>query len=196
VVATVTDPPDPTATASCPGTTAVPCTVVSRTTAVQEQVGNTRTPFKIATAGRLVGWEITLSAPSSGQIKYFDGREGGASEASLAIIRQVKGLDYKLEYQSPTVRLQPYFGHTATFALPASVAVTPGDVVALTVPTWAPALELAAGSKAAWRASRGPGRCGNVTTQTAQSFSGGVAEYYCIYRTALVAYGAVEISTP
>ena len=196
MVATVTDPPDSTATGSCPGSAAVPCTVVSRTTAIQEQVGDTRTPFKIATAGRVVGWEITLSTPSSAQIKYFDAREGGAAEASIAIIRQVRGLDYKLEYQSPTVRLQPYFGHTATFALPNSIPVSAGDVVALTVPTWAPALELQAGSKAAWRASRGPGRCANVTTQTAQSFAGGIAEYYCIYRTALVAYGAVEISTP
>ena len=162
----------------------MPCTVVSRTTAVQEQVGNTRTPFKLTTAGRLVGWQITLSSPSSAQIKYFDAKEGGAAEAAVAIVRQVKGLDYKLEYQSPFVHLRPYFGKTATFALPSSVAVTPGDVVALTVPTWAPALELQAGAKAAWRASRGPGHCGDVTTDSAQSFAGGVAEYYCIYRTA------------
>jgi hypothetical protein len=196
VLATVTDPPDPTATQSCPGTAAVPCTVVSRTTAIQDQVGNTATPFKLKTAGRLVGWQITLSSPSSSQIKYFDTKEGGTAEAALAIIRQVKGLDYKLEYQSPVVHLAPYFGHTATFALPSSVAVTPGDVIALTVPTWAPALELTAGAKSAWRASRGRAHCGDVTTETAQSFAGGVAEYYCIYRTALIAYGAIEISTP
>lgn len=196
VLATVTSPSDPTATASCPGTAAVPCTVVSRTTAVQEQVLDTRTPFKIATAGRVVGWEITLSSPSSAQIKYFDAKEGGASQAALAIIRQVRGLDYKLEYQSPVVHLTPYFGHTATFALPSSVAVTPGDVIALTVPTWAPALELNAGRKTAWRASRGRSRCGDVTTESAQTFAGGAAEYSCIYRTALIAYGAIEISTP
>ena len=196
VLATVTDPADPTATESCPGTATLACTVVSRTTAIQEQVLDTRTPFKIATAGRVVGWQITLSAPAPSQIKFFDAREGGSSQAALAIIRQVKGLDYKLEYQSPIVHLTPYFGHTATFALPSSVAVTPGEVVALTVPTWAPALELNAGRKTAWRASRGPGRCLDVTSQTAQSFAGGVAEYYCIYRTALIAYGAIEISTP
>jgi len=192
----VTNPPDTTATPSCPGSASVPCTVVSRTTAIQEQVGNTRTPFKIATNGRLVGWQITLSSPSSAQIKYFDTKEGGASEAAVAIIHQVKGLDYKLKYQSPLVHLRPYFGKTATFALPSSVAITRGDVVALTVPTWAPALELQAGPKAAWRASRGPGHCDDVTTESVQSFAGGAAEYYCIYRTALIAYGAVEISTP
>ena len=144
----------------------------------------------------MVGWQITLSAPSSDQIKYFDSKEGGASLAALAIIRQVKGLDYKLKYESPVVRLEPYFGRTATFALPTSVPVAKGDVIALTVPTWAPALELKAGPKAAWRASRGPGKCGDVTTQTEQTFAGGASEYYCIYRTALINYGAVEISTP
>ena len=29
-----------------------------------------------------------------------------------------------------------------------------------------------------------------------EMLAGGVAEYYCIYRTALIAYGASEISTP
>jgi len=196
VLATVTDPPDPTATESCPGTATVACTVVSRTTAIQEQVLNTATPFKITTAGRIVGWQVTLSSPSRAQIKFFDANEGGTAEAALAIIRQVRGLDYKLEYQSPLVRLEPYFGQTATFALPSSVAVTPGEVIALTVPTWAPALELNAGRKSAWRASRGRTQCAAVTTETAQSFARGVAEYYCIYRSALIAYGAIEISTP
>ena len=192
----MTDPTDPTATESCPGSATVPCTVVSRTTAIQEQVGNTKTPFKLKTAGRVVGWQITLSSPSPAQIKYFDGKEGGSAEAALAIIHQVKGLDYKLKYQSPVEHLQRYFGQTATFALPTSVAVIPGDVIALAVPTWAPALELKAGPKTAWRASRGRGKCGDVTTQTTQTFAGGASEYWCIYRTALITYGAVEISTP
>jgi hypothetical protein len=196
VLATLTDPADPSATASCPGTSTTPCTVVSRTTAMQVQVDDTRTPFKVATAGRLVGWEITLSSPTVSQIRYFDTHEGGTAEAAIAVIRQVKALDYRLEYQSPVVHLQPYFGHTATFALPSSVHVRPGDVIALTVPTWAPALKLTAGAKSAWRASRGRAQCANVTTETAQTAPQAVAEYYCIYRTALIDYGAIEISTP
>jgi hypothetical protein len=196
VLATLTDPADPGATASCPGTSTTPCTVVSRTTAMQEQVNDTRTPFKVASAGRLVGWEITLSSPTVSQVRYFDTHEGGTAEAAIAVIRQVKGLDYQLEYESPVVHLQRFFGHTATFALPSSVPVTPGEVIALTVPTWAPALELTAGAKSAWRASRGRTRCANVTTETAQTAPRAVAEYYCIYRTALIDYGAIEISTP
>ena len=85
------------------------------------------------------------------------------------MIRQVKALDYRLEAQSPLVHLQPYFGQTVDFALEHSIAVRPGDVIALTVPTWVPALELEAGRKAAWRASRSQSRCTNVAVNTAQT---------------------------
>ena len=196
VIATLTNPADPTAVASCPGTAAAPCTVVSRTTAEQVQVGYTTAPFKIKTAGRIVGWQITLSAPTAAQIRYFDAHEGGTSEAAIAVIRQVRGLDYRLQHTAPLVNLQPYFGRTATFALTNSIRVTPGDVVALTVPTWVPALELQAGPRTAWRASRGSGRCADVTDDTTQSRIGSIDTYACIYRTALLDFGAVEISTP
>ena len=85
---------------------------------------------------------------------------------------------------------------TADFAQENSIAVKPGDVIALTVPTWVPALELQAGRKAAWRASRSKSRCTNVTVNTAQTELLSVAQYFCLYRTALVSYGAIEISTP
>jgi hypothetical protein len=196
VITTLTNPPDPNATASCPGTAATPCTVVSRTTAMQVKVGDTSTPFKVTTAGRLVGWEITLSSPTSSQIKYFDANEGGTSQAAIAVIRQVKALDYKLEYESPLIHLQPHFGQTVDFPLTTSVAVRAGDVIALTVPTWVPALELQAGRKAAWRASRNRKQCTSVGVETAQTVPGSVLQYYCIYRTALVDYSAIVISTP
>src|ERR1700730_3328195 len=138
-VVTLTNPPDPNANPSCPGTAATPCTVISRTTAMQVKVGNVSQPFKVKTAGRIVGWEITLSSPTIAQIKYFDANEGGPAEAAIAVIRQVKALDYRLEYQSPVVHLQPYFGQTVDIPLINSVAVRPGDVIALTVPTWVPA---------------------------------------------------------
>jgi hypothetical protein len=195
-VVTLTNPPDPTANASCPGTATTPCTVISRTTAMQVKVGDTSTPFKITTAGRIVGWEITLSSPTISQIKYFDANEGGPSEAAVAVIRQVKALDYRLEAQTPVVHLQPYFGQTVDIPLINSIAVKPGDVIALTVPTWVPALELRAGRKAAWRASRSRSRCTNVGVDTTQTELHSVAQYFCLYRTALVNYGAIEISTP
>jgi hypothetical protein len=196
VLVTLTNPTDRSAVASCPGTAAAPCTVVSRTTAEQVEVGYTSAPFKVRVAGRIVGWEITLSSPTAAQIRYFDAHEGGASEAAIAVIRQVRGLDYRLQNEGPLVDLQPYFGRTATFPLTNSIRVTPGDVIALTIPTWVPALELQAGARTAWRASRGAGHCSDVTADTAQTRPGSIEAYDCIYRTALLDFGAIEISTP
>ena len=196
VVATLTSPADPTAVASCPGTAAVPCTVVSRTTALQVKVGEVRDPMRVRTDGRIVGWEITLSSPSLAQTKYFDKTEEGTARAAIAVIRNESGLGFRLVAESPMVRLEPYFGKTVTFALASSIPVVAGDQIALDVPTWAPALELRAGQRTAWRASRTATQCANVTTETAQSVPGSVAQYSCIYRTALVHFGAVEISTP
>ena len=82
---------------------------------MQVKVGNTETPFKITTAGRIVGWQITLSSPTAAQTKYFDANEGGTVTGGDRVIHQVKGLDYRLEYESPLIHLQPYFGQTADF---------------------------------------------------------------------------------
>jgi hypothetical protein len=193
---TITNPADPGATPSCPGSATVPCTVVSRTTAMQVEVGSAHDPFKITSTGKIVGWQIGLSSPTATQVRFFDAHEGGTAQAALAILRQTHALDYRLDYISPLVHLEPFFGRTATFALPRSVLVHKGDEVALSVPTWAPALELDAGRRAAWRASRPRGGCGNVTLETAQLQLGAVAEYFCIYRTALINFGAIEITTP
>jgi hypothetical protein len=196
VVATITSPFDATALASCPGTATLPCTVISRTTAFQDVVGTVRTPMTVLTTGRVVGWEITLSAPSTAQIKYFDATEGGTSRAALAVLRNVRGLGYRLVATAPLVHLEPYFGKTASFALATTIPVVRGDLLALTVPTWAPALELRAGRRTAWRASRRSSECTAVTHQTAQGTAGSVAQYGCLYPTALVRFAAIEISTP
>jgi hypothetical protein len=196
VVATITSPVDPTAVASCPGTAQAPCTVVSRTTAFQVEVGGTSHPMKVRVQGRIVGWKITLSSPTLAQIKFFDSTEGGTARAAIAVIRNTTGLGYRLVAMSPFEHLQPYFGRRVTFALASTIPVVPGDEIALAVPTWAPALELRAGQRTSWRASRAPTQCTSVATQTVQTVPGAVAQYGCLYRTALVSFGAVEISTP
>jgi hypothetical protein len=196
VVATLTNPADPTAVKSCPGTATVPCTVVSRTTAMQVAVGAAHRPMRVTTAGRIVGWQISLSAPTISQIKYFDRTEGGPAEAEVAVLQNERGLDYRLVAVGPTVHLTPYFGHSATFPLETSIPVSPGEIIALAVPTWAPALELRAGRRTAWRASRPATGCTSVATQTVQDRAGTLATYGCLYQTALLSFGAVEISTP
>jgi hypothetical protein len=185
----------PATVASCP---ASPCLAVSRTTGFQVKIGTIHNPMGITHNGTVVAWTITLGKPSTTQIKFFDTNEGGASEAGIAVLRpQPKpNLTYKLIAQSPLVKLQPYFGKTAQFALETTLQVKKGDELALTVPTWAPALALGFGNDTSWRASRPKKQCTTTSAQTAHTQINTAVQYYCLYQTARLTYSATLISTP
>jgi hypothetical protein len=180
---------------SCP---ASPCLAVSRTTGFQVKVGTERSLLTAPRAGTIVAWTITLGDPNATQIKYFDANEGGPSEAGIAILApQAKpNLTYKLVAQSPLIKLQPYFGKTAQFPLETTIPVKKGYVVALTVPSWAPALALGFGADTSWRASRPKSGCKTTSAQTVQTSVGGTDQYFCLYQTARLTYSATLISTP
>lgn len=185
----------PASTPSCPGS---PCLAVSRTTGFQVKVQTNRNLLSAPRAGTIVAWTITLGNPTAAQISYFNTNEGGPSEAGIAILRaQAKpNLTYQLIAQSPLVKLQPYFGKTAQFPLETTLKVKKGDVVALTVPTWAPALALNFGNDTSWRASRPRSGCKTTNSQTVQTALGSNVQYYCLYQTARLTYSATLISTP
>jgi len=182
--------------ASCPG---APCEVVSETTGMQVKVGASNAPMTIPRNGVIVAWTIHLSAPTPSQIAYFNQHEGGPAEAGIAILKLNKALDYTLVAQSPLIPLQPYFGGTAQFALANTIPVQKGERVALTVPTWAPALAINLGNTTSWRASRPKNTCTSSTeasTQTSQTTAGATVQYACLYQTARLLYTATLISTP
>ena len=180
---------------SCPGS---PCLAVSRTTGFQVKVGTTHNPVSAPKTGTIVAWTITLGKPTATQIKFFNANEGGESEAGIAILRAQKkpNLTYKLIAVSPTVKLTPYFGETAQFPLTTTIPVKKGDIVALAVPSWAPALALGFGNDTSWRASRPKSGCTTTSAQTTQTTVGSAVQYYCLYQTARLTYSATEISTP
>jgi hypothetical protein len=178
---------------SCPGT---PCLAVSQTTGYQAKIGPVKAPVSVTKAGRIVAWTITQGQPTPAQIKFFDSMEGGPAEAAIAILRPGPKLSFTLIAQSPVMRLQPYFGTTVQFPLDTTLAVNPGDVVALTVPTWTPALALGFGHDTSWRASRGRTSCANTNLPTAQTSIGGSVQYFCLYGTARLTYSATFIPTP
>jgi hypothetical protein len=180
---------------SCP---ASQCLAVSRTTGFQVKVGTERNILSAPRAGTVVAWTITLGAPNATQIKYFETNEGGPAEAGIAILapQRKPNLTYKLVAQSPLVKLTPYFGKTAQFPLETTIPIKKGYVVALTVPTWAPALALGFGNDTSWRASRPKAGCKTTSSQTAQSEIGTAVQYYCLYQTARLTYSATLISTP
>ncbi|HEX5851709.1 MAG TPA: hypothetical protein VFY36_01330 [Solirubrobacteraceae bacterium] len=185
----------PATTPSCP---ASPCLAVSRTTGFQVKVGSERNLLSSPRTGTIVAWTITLGKPNATQVKFFNANEGGPSEAGISIVRAVRkpNLTYKLIAQSPMVKLEPYFGKTAQFALDRTIPIKKGDVVALTVPSWAPALALGFGNDTSWRASRPKKGCTSTSSQTTQTTIGTSTQYYCLYQTARLTYSATLVSTP
>ncbi len=191
----VIPPTTPETVPSCPAT---PCLAVSRTTGFQVKVAKDTTLSDMPKAGSIVAWTITLGKPNTTQVKFFNANEGGPAEAGIAILRAEKkpNLTYKLVASSPMVKLEKYFGKTAQFPLEATIKVKKGDIAALTVPTWAPALALGFGKDTSWRASREKKQCASTSSQSTQTSIGSAVQYFCLYQTARLTYSATLIATP
>ena len=179
---------------SCPTT---PCQAVSRTTAYQVKVGADRKSFLSPAAGRIVAWSIKpLGNPGAKQRKFFEDALGGPAKAGITILRPGKRLLHTVMGQGPQELLTPYFGQSVQISLPTTLAVRKGDIVALSVSTWAPALALGLANDSSWRASRPGKKSGDTMTQTAQLRTATTAQYRCLYQTARVTYSATLVTTP
>ena len=179
------------ATPTCPSS---PCLAVSRTTGYQAKVVDSRAAYVVPRNGRIVAWTISLGSPDERQIEFFEDNYGESS-AQLTILRRGKRLFHRVIGQSPVQQLQPYFGQRVQFPLESSIRVRRGQVVALTVPTWAPALTQLLADGSSWRASRAKDTCSETDSQTAQTRMGQRTQYRCLYR-ARVTYGATLITDP
>jgi hypothetical protein len=175
---------------SCPGQ---PCLAVSRTTGYQAKVGPTRGLMAIPKTGRLVAWSIALGNPGEQQTEFFNQRLGGEPEARITVLDPQQKLRSQVMAQGTSRKLAPYFGTAPQFALSRSLRVRKGWVVALTVPTWAPALSVGLGADTSWRASRARGDCDDTQAQTGQMRLEQIAQYFCLYRTARLTYSATLI---
>lgn len=147
-------------------------------------------------AGRVVSWTITVSKPNADEVSFFDQLAGGPPQAALVTLRQGSNYRFRVVGVTPIVVLTPFFGQTKVFTLATPLPVIPGEVLGLSVPTWAPSLELGQPSETAWRASRAHGSCSNVATPTFQIDTGGLGQFQCVYRNGLLTYGATVTSTP
>jgi len=184
------EPPRP----SCP---ADPCYALSRTTGYQVKVGEQRELFTVPRDGRIVAWSISLSKPDPGQTSSFQKRFGGPASAGITILRPNDKLYGRTLAVSPIEPLTPYFGETVQFPLERSLEVKKGYIVALTVPTWAPALAVGFGKDTSWRAaSRYQGKCDKLETQFPQTRLMEIAKYRCLFQTARLTYSATLITSP
>jgi hypothetical protein len=198
------------ATPSCPTT----CQAVGKTTGFQTSITGSRNPFSVKFRGRIVAWSIKTGAPSTkpnpnngnqSDYDFFNKTFGGAPKARIAVlkpimksIREGKPI-YKLKAQSPVEDLTGFLGQTTTFTLDTPLRVKPNNVVALSVPTWAPAFAINQSADTKWQASRKKGKCNNtadILAGTPQEALGSLRSYGCTYNTARLLYSATVVADP
>jgi hypothetical protein len=179
------------ASPTCPSS---PCLAVSRTTGYQTSVAGNPDAFVAPRNGKIVAWTIALGDPDRRQTRFFDGNYG-ESVAQLTVLRRGKRLFSRVVGKSPLQTLQPYFGQTVQFPLDRAINVKRGSMIALTVPTWAPALTQLLDDGSSWRASRPERRCEDTEIQTAQTDMRDLTRYLCRYRARLT-YSATLITQP
>jgi hypothetical protein len=177
---------------SCPDN----CQAIGRVTGFQAQAGARKRPFQLRRHGKVVAFSITLGTPKPDQVDFFRKLFGGPSRAQLTVLRPGTRERYRVTGTSEVFDLEPYFGSTPSFALSRPLTIKPKYVVALTVPTWAPAFAVGLGNDQAWRSSRNPKHCDDVQQRAAQTTRGSLATYGCLYRTARLLYTVTFVPQP
>ncbi|MGA2469887.1 MAG: hypothetical protein ABSG64_04265 [Solirubrobacteraceae bacterium] len=185
-------------TSPLPTCSASSCEAVTETTGYQVKVGTDRGLLAVPKSGVIVAWTITLGSPTAADITYYNTTEGfGPASAGIAVLKNVGGLKFKLIARSPAVQLLPYFGEKAQFPLAHTITVTKGEQIALSVPTWAPALAIAGyGGTTSWRASRSAKDCDVTGVESAQLKVNSTVSYPCLYQSGRLEYSATLITTP
>lgn len=179
----------------CPKT---PCEAIGSTTGFQTGASGSKRPFRVSKAGSIVAWSVALSRPNSKQRKFFgdfykSGGFGTSPTARIAVIAKTKGSSYKLRRQSPVSDLTNSLGTTPIFTLKAPLKVKAGDIIALTIPTWAPAFKTQLSNTNVWHASRQQGHCAksdDIKAGRPQTKEGKTRQYGCVYDTARLLYWA------
>jgi hypothetical protein len=202
----------PVAAPSCPkGVTPAQCFIIlTRTTAVQAISDGVTYPTTVKQNGWLVAFTVGLSALSSNattEIKYLhllDQAYGGTPQLVVTVLKPGPKHQFTVAAQSGDFHLIPFLGQVLQqpFSLPPSftsftaLPVARGDVIALTIPTWAPVLSYnLSTTKFAYRQSR-KANCKNAAgTETAQQTIGANTRYLCNYTGTRVEYSATEIVT-
>jgi hypothetical protein len=195
---------------SCPTN----CQAVGKTTGFQSSITGARNPFSSTVRGWIVAWSIKTGAPSTkpnpnnnnqSDYDFFVKTFGGTPKARISVLKPImkeikRGKPiYKLKSQSPVEELSDFLGQTTTFTLDQPLRVKPNNVVALTVPTWAPAFAINQSANTKWQASRKKGKCNNtedILAGTPQDALGTQRAYGCRYSTARLLYSATVVADP
>jgi hypothetical protein len=119
------------------------CEGLASVTGIQSSINGVTTPFRVPFNGQITKWKIALGKPTRSQRMFFEKNFGDRPEAGISVLKKVKvdgQTRYLLRRRSPIVGLNRSLGTVTSFALDKPLKVAKGNYVALTVPTWAPAL--------------------------------------------------------
>ena len=176
------------------------CRVITRVTGFQVLAENgererKNLPFRVPFNGVLTSWTISLAFPTDQQRAFFNRGWGSPAKARIGVLQRVPDTSpprYRLVRQTPPRSLAGWFGSTPRFRVRPAIEVKRGQVIALTVPTWAPALAIDIHKRNRWRASRNPGRCLETEDQRRGRSHQvlGSRIYGCRYETARLLYSA------
>ena len=191
---------------SCPSTLKpTQCTIIlTEVTALETIRDGITYPTTVKSDGVLVAFTLGLSNLSTSrttaksEIKGLDATYGGVPQASVAVLKQTsaKQRKYKVVAESPVVHLIPYLGQVAQFPLSLPLAVKRGEVIALSVPTWAPVLSINLAPKSfAYRQGR-TGKCTSASNTPLAQRVNQSAAYNCDYPGTRLEYTATEITNP
>jgi hypothetical protein len=194
---------------TCPSNLpAAQCTIIlTRVTALETLRDGAAYPTRVTKAGRITSFTVGLSLLSTNKstrksfIHYLDTTYGGTTRIAITVLRPGGGKKTDFRWQvvgeSAIYHVEPYLGSVVQIPLEATLEVKPGDVIALTTPTWAPILTIAVNSKKfAYRQSRSANCSGPPATSQAQLASSQSADYRCDYPGTRLEYSATEVYYP
>jgi hypothetical protein len=199
---------------TCPkGVSTAQCYIVmARTTAIQTIGDGVKYPITAKQDGWIVAFTVGLSnlSPSASAertlIQGLNASFGGPPELALTVLKPARHNNYTVAAESALFQVTPFLGQVLqaplslppTFTTFTALPIKAGDVIALTVPTWAPVLSVnLSATKFAYRQSRKANCTHAAGGQTAQLTVGQSEQYKCNYTGTRVEYTATEVvNTP
>jgi len=172
------------------------CQALDRVTGYQAKVGPDRELYRAPADGRIVSWTIALGKPSTRDVGVFERRYGGVAQAAVVVLNSGEKLNRTVVAKAPMQKLTSHLGQTVEFPLTNTLAIKKGQYVALTVPTWAPALQVGLGPDTSWRSSRGANACLDTKPQFALLGERTAALFRCLYKGVRLTYSATFINDP
>lgn len=191
-----------------PNVSSTNCTIIlTRVTALETMRDGVVYPTKVKKAGRITAFTVGLSqlsadkATQTSYIQYLNSTYGGPARVGITILRQGPWKRHQWRWtvvaNSPMFLVQPYLGSVVQIPLTNSLAVKPGETIALTTPTWAPVLSINVDSKKfAYRQSRVYNCASPPSSDQAQLTTHKVTNYACNYPGTRLEYSATEALYP